>query len=364
VSAVRLIFDDKTVFHGVAFSTGSEQVAELVFNTAMQGYQEVLTDPSYAGQGVVMTYPMIGNYGINSADGESKAIHLSALIVRDYVDQYSHYQATQSLKEYLAASSIWGITDVDTRALTRYIRAFGAKPAVITDSTDSVDTILSRLPLVSSVEGQDSASRVSCSAAYTWDQPDTVQYRVAIVDCGVKSSTLNYLTQHGCLCDIYPVTVTPDVILNGDYNGVMVSNGPGDPEPVTSVITLIQALRGKLPIYGICLGHQLIALAHGIKTYKLTFGHHGSNHPVWNVERNKIEITAQNHGFAVDPDGIAAAGFSITHTNLNDQTVAGIRNQDGSIRSVQFHPEAGPGPHDSVGFFDQFIQAMQVAVVQ
>tara|TARA_Y100000389_G_scaffold187897_1_gene209817 strand:+ start:900 stop:1994 length:1095 start_codon:yes stop_codon:yes gene_type:complete len=363
VSAVRLIFDDGTVFHGVSFSKGPEGVAELVFNTAMQGYQEVLTDPSYAGQGVVMTYPIIGNYGINEVDGESRSIYLSALIVRDYTARYSHYQATQSLGDYLAAANVWGITEVDTRALTRYIRASGAKPAVITASTDSVEAVLRRLPLVSSVEGQNLASRVTCSEPYSWNVPDTVQYRVAIVDCGIKASTLNYLTQHGCQCDIYPVTVAVETVLSRKYNGVMISNGPGDPEPVTAVIQLIQGLQGKLPIYGICLGHQLIALAHGIKTYKLTFGHHGSNHPVWNVEKNKIEITAQNHGFSVDPAGIAAAGFSVTHTNLNDQTVAGIRNQDGSIRSVQFHPEAGPGPHDSVGFFDQFIQSMQVAVV-
>ncbi len=354
----KIIFEDGVVFNARIFAEGNDTLSEIVFNTAMTGYQEILTDPSYTGQSVVMTYPMIGNYGINEEDVESRRCFLDAMIVREYVDTISNWRANKTLKQYLEENNVIGLTDVDTRALTRYLRDQGAKRALITSSNKSVEELLQETDLGSGMAGTDLARFVSCEKAYPWHKPSETKYRVAVIDCGVKYSILDMLKAGGCECDIYSIRTHAETILSQNYDGLFISNGPGDPEPVKSVINLVQELNGKLPIYGICLGHQIIGLANGLKTYKLKFGHHGANHPIKNLDTTKVEVTSQNHNFAISSDGIEDTNLRVTHLNLNDQTVAGLESKDGTLASVQFHPEAGPGPHDSRYFFLRFYQQM------
>jgi carbamoyl-phosphate synthase small subunit len=356
----RLIFEDGTVFSGRVFAAPAERFGEVVFNTAMSGYQEVLTDPSYCGQMVLMTYPLIGSYGINDEDVESRGLFLEALLVKEYIDFPSNWRSKRTLKAYLDANNVMGVEGLDTRAITRFLRERGAQRSMLTTSTDSLDSLLARLKLSPSMQGLNLADRVSTDGSYQWPMDGTApRYRVAVIDTGVKFNILRLLAKHGCDCTVLPSTVSADEILAQGFDGVFLSNGPGDPEPVTGVIRTIQAVLGQLPIFGICLGHQLLWLALGGKTYKLKFGHHGVNHPVKNVLTGQVEITSQNHGFCVDVNSLPDSEIEITHINLNDMTVEGFQHRVHPAFSVQYHPEAAPGPRESQYLFRSFVELMQ-----
>ena len=357
----RLIFEDGTVFFGRAFAGGGERFGEVVFNTAMSGYQEVLTDPSYCGQMVLMTYPMIGSYGINLEDVESRGLFLEALLVREYIDFPSNWRSKMTLKTYLEQNNVMGVEGLDTRAITRYVRENGAQRTLLTTSSESLEVALRRIRSSPSMLGLNLADRVSASGSYQWRMGGhTAQYRVAVIDTGVKYNILRLLAEHGCDCTVFPSTIDASEILAQDFDGVFLPNGPGDPEPVVRSITAIKALLGKVPIFGICLGHQLLWLALGGRTYKLKFGHHGSNHPVKNLDTGHVEITSQNHGFCVDIESLSEADIEITHINLNDQTVEGFRHRHYPAFSVQYHPESAPGPHDSKYLFKSFVDLMKL----
>ncbi len=357
VNCARLIFEDGMEFRGSYFTDVSDTFGEVVFNTAMGGYQEVLTDPSYAGQMVVMTYPLIGNYGINPDDVESRGLFLKALLVKEYIDFPSNFRSTQSLKFYLNHHGVAGVEGLDTRAITRHVRSRGAQRALLTPSTEPVTQLVARISASPSMVGQNLAAQVTCDQIYVWPMDSRPEFKVAVIDCGVKYNILRHLAKRGCECHVFPNHVSSDLLLNGGFDGVFLSNGPGDPEVVTDTIATITQLLGKLPIFGICLGHQLLALALGAKTEKLKFGHHGVNHPVKNLRRGDVEITSQNHGFSVVPESLPA-DVEVTHLNLNDHTVEGIRHLRLPAFSVQYHPEAAPGPNDSNYLFDDFIQLM------
>ena len=359
MTQAKIVFEDGKIFNGTVFADGPDAQGELVFNTAMSGYQEVLTDPSYSDQIVMMTYPLMGSYGINPEDFESKKIFLSAFVCKEYIDHYSNWRATQSLKDYLDDQNVLGVQGIDTRALTRYLRDFGSKRALITTSTDSDDVLIKRVQDIEDMSGKNLASKVSCSEPYQWASPEKSLFNVAVIDCGVKHNILEMLRLKGCSVTVFPLSTSPEELLSDRFDGVFISNGPGDPEPVTEAVNLIKAVIGKKPLFGICLGHQILSLALGAKTYKLKFGHHGANHPVKNLKTGRVEVTSQNHGFAVDPDSINPDEIEITHINLNDQTVAGIRHKSSGAFSVQYHPEAAPGPHDSQYFFDDFVALME-----
>ncbi len=359
MKTARLAFENGKVFYGEAFSGEGERFGEVVFNTAMSGYQEVLTDPSYCGQMVVMTYPLIGSYGINKADDESRSIFLEAFITKEYIDFPSNFLSEKTLKTYLNEHNILGVQGFDTRALTRFIRENGAQKAILTTLDESDAAIIEKAKRSAGMVGQNLAVKVSTNASYIWEKNNSASFKVAVIDCGVKYNILRLLTKLGCECHVFPVSVTASEILNQGFNGLFISNGPGDPEPVLSVIKLIQDVLGKLPVFGICLGHQLLGLALGGKTYKLQFGHHGANHPVKNLFTQKVEITSQNHGFCVDINSLNTNDVEISHINLNDNTVEGIRHKRYPAFSVQYHPEAAPGPNDSMYLFTEFIQLME-----
>ncbi|NBV83541.1 carbamoyl-phosphate synthase small subunit [bacterium] len=357
----RLIFEDGTVFHGRAFAGSGERFGEVVFNTAMSGYQEVLTDPSYCGQMVLMTYPMIGSYGINTEDVESRGLFLEALLVREYIDFPSNWRSKQSLKSYLEQNGVLGVEGLDTRAITRYLRDHGAQRTLLTTSNESLEIALRRIKSSPTMQGLNLADKVSASGSYQWPMAGQApEFRVAVIDTGVKYNILRLLASHGCDCTVFPSTIDANEILAQDFDGVFLSNGPGDPEPVTSAITAIKTLLGKVPIFGICLGHQLLWLALGGKTYKLKFGHHGANHPVKNLATGHVEITSQNHGFCVDAESLSADDIEVTHVNLNDHTVEGFKHRKFPAFSVQYHPESAPGPHDSKYLFKEFVEMMRV----
>jgi len=356
----RLVFEDGTVFFGRVFSGSGERFGEVVFNTAMSGYQEVITDPSYSGQMVLMTYPMIGSYGINTDDIESRGLFLEALLVKEYIDFPSNWRSRQSLKDYLDQHHVLGIEGLDTRAITRHLRDNGSQRAMITQSDESLESLLHRLNVSPSMVGLNLADKVSCDGSYQWPMNGrSARFRVAVIDTGVKYNILRLLSENGCECTVFPSSISADEVLAQDFDGVFLSNGPGDPEPVTSVIQLIRNVLGKLPVFGICLGHQLLWLALGGKTYKLKFGHHGANHPVKHLETGRVEITSQNHGFCVDIDSLSPDDIEITHINLNDHTVEGFRHRRFPAFSVQYHPESAPGPHDSQYLFEKFIDLME-----
>jgi carbamoyl-phosphate synthase small subunit len=359
MKTARLAFEDGKIFYGEAFAGHGERFGEIVFNTAMTGYQEVLTDPSYCGQMVVMTYPLMGSYGINPQDIESRALFLEALIVKEYIDFPSHFLSEKSLKDYLLENNILGVEGFDTRALTRYLREKGAQKAILTTLDDSDEVIVRKAKESTGMVGQNLVSKVTTPEPYVWEKQESSAFKVAVIDCGVKFNILRMLTKAGCECHVFPASVKAEDIVGKGFDGIFISNGPGDPETVKPVIKLIQDALGKLPLFGICLGHQLFGLALGGKTYKLKFGHHGANHPVKNLLTNKVEITSQNHGFCVDFDSLDPNTAEITHLNLNDQTVEGIRHKAYPAFSVQYHPEAGPGPSDSLYLFDEFIQKMK-----
>lgn len=370
-----IAFEDGKVFEGHSFTGPGEAVGEVVFNTAMTGYQEVLTDPSYKGQIVTMTYPLIGNYGVNSEDIESSTIHLEAFVIREYEAEYSNWRAEESLREYLVRHGVLGIHQVDTRAITRHIRLKGAMKAVISTDVSDPATLVEKARSAPGLEGRDLVKEVTTKNPYTWkdDRPlDVVvskrmadvgpppkgTIRVACIDCGLKYNQLRIFTKKGVEPIVFPCTVTPDEILAVSPHGCFVSNGPGDPAALPYIVDTVKSLLGKLPIFGICLGHQILGQALGASTYKLKFGHHGANQPVKDLSTGKIEITSQNHGFAVDQSALGA-DVRVTHINLNDNTVEGIEAPDISAFSVQYHPENAPGPHDSEYLFDRFLKKIR-----
>jgi carbamoyl-phosphate synthase small subunit len=340
-------------------------VGEVVFNTAMTGYQEILTDPSYHFQLIVMTYPQIGNYGVNPQDFESRRIRAAGFIIREYSPIVSHWQANRSLDDYLKHHDVVGISDIDTRQLTRHIRTHGAQMGMITTSEEPLKILLERLRGGRQLVGRDIVREVSTPAEYDWQpengapQATEKKFRVAVYDFGVKFSILRSLAHFGCELCVFPARTPPEQVMAWEPDGVFLSNGPGDPEPVDYAVEAVRALLGKVPIFGICLGHQIMGLALGGRTAKLKFGHHGANHPVKHLPSGKVEITSQNHGFIVDIDSLPQSEVEITHINLNDQTLEGFRHNSLPVFSVQYHPESAPGPHDSRYLFETFIRDMK-----
>jgi carbamoyl-phosphate synthase small subunit len=351
-----LVLEDGTYFEGRAFGYPGEKFGEVVFNTSITGYQEILTDPSYKGQIVCMTYPHIGNYGVNSEDVESIHPWVEGFVVRELSPIVSNWRAEEDLDSYLKKYKIIGIEGIDTRELTRKIRIKGAMRGGISTLDLNPESMLKKVLESPPMEGRNLAKDVSCKEPYYWNQEGEVE--VAVWDCGVKHSILKMLALHGCKVKVYPINTTAEEILKDKPNALVLSNGPGDPAPVSNVINEVKKLIGKIPIFGICLGHQILSLALGGRTYKLKFGHHGGNHPVKDLRTGKIDITAQNHGFAVDPDSIKDI-CEITHINLYDHTLEGIRHKKLPIMSVQYHPEAGPGPNDAKHIFGEFIEMLK-----
>jgi carbamoyl-phosphate synthase small subunit len=358
--SARLVLEDGTVYEGQSFGAASDAIGEVVFNTSLTGYQEIATDPSYRFQIVVMTYPHIGNYGVESIVEQSDEPQVAGFVVRDIIDEPSSARAQMSLGDYFAKTSIPAISGVDTRALTRKIRTEGAMRGMITtDASRGADSIVDRLRQAPSMSGLDLVQRVTALRPYPFEEhPPRTDRRVAVYDFGVKRDILRQLTKNGCEVTVYPATTHADEILARNYDGVLLSNGPGDPEPVTYAQDNIRQLIGKVPIFGICLGHQLLGLALGGRTYKLKFGHRGGNHPVKDLRTGRVEITAQNHGFSVDPDSLSENDVEYTHINLNDQTLEGFRHRREPAVAVQYHPEAAPGPHDSFYLFEDFMRMM------
>lgn len=353
-----LYLEDETLFEGRGFGAEGESLGEVVFNTSMTGYQEVLTDPSYAGQIVVMTQPEIGNYGTNSEDDESGRPYVEGFVVRECSPIYSNWRGTGTLDEYLSRYSIGGISDIDTRALVRHIRDRGAMRGMISSVDFDPGSLRAKVLNHPAMTGSDYVRAVSTERPYAW-QAEEPEFRVVAYDFGIKKNILRCLAARGCDLTIVPSTTTAADVLALNPDGVFLSNGPGDPEPLDYVVANVQKLIGKRPIFGICLGHQLLGLAFGGKTYKLKFGHRGGNQPVKNLVTNQIEITSHNHGFAVDPDTLKDSEIQLTHFNLNDQTLEGFRHRYLPVYSVQYHPEASPGPHDSLYLFDDFIRLMR-----
>ncbi len=376
----RLVLADGSVFRGRAFgASGVVSTAEVVFNTAMCGYQESLTDPSYTGQILVATFPLIGNYGVNGEDVESQKVQVAGFVVRELSRVHSNYRATADLSAYLARSGVLGLEGVDTRAITRRLRSTGVMPGILTDRADLSDAQLSQMARSApSMAGQNLVPNVGCTTAQSWsealgDWSPSVEskparrYRVLALDCGAKRNILRNLTDRGCDVSVVPHDTPASEIRRryeeGEIDGLFISNGPGDPAAVdTTIGTLKDLITGPaaktIPTFGICLGHQLLSLAAGAKTFKLKFGHRGANQPVLNTVTRKVEITSQNHGFAVDPDSLKAVGGEPTHFNLNDMTLAGFRMADRPVFAVQHHPEASPGPHDAGYLFDEFVRLM------
>jgi carbamoyl-phosphate synthase small subunit len=354
-----LVLEDGTFFEGKSFGAAGEMTGEVVFNTSMTGYQEILTDPSYKGQIVAMTYPLIGNYGINPEDMEAKKPALSGFVVRESSRSFSNWRATGSLANYLKKYNIIGIEGVDTRAVTLHIRQAGAMKGVL--STEDLDpvSLTRKAQAAPGLTGRDLVKEVTCPKAYGWNSKG--RYKVVLIDCGAKFNIMRELTKRDCQIDVVPADTSLSKILDFDPHGVMLSNGPGDPAAVTSVINTVQQLIGRLPIFGICLGHQILALALGGKTYKLKFGHRGANHPVMDLKTRKVEITCQNHGFCVDLASLDQKEVELTHVNLNDGTLEGLRHKRYPVFSVQYHPEASAGPHDSKYLFDRFIEEIRNA---
>jgi carbamoyl-phosphate synthase small subunit len=361
----RLILADGTCYAGLSFGRAGTAVGEVVFHTAMCGYQEILTDPSYHFQLVTMTYPQIGNYGVNPKDFESRRIYAAGFIIRELSPIVSHWQAHRSLDDYLKFHGVVGIHDVDTRALTRHLRDHGAQMGMITTESAPLLELLERLRGGQKLVGRDIVQEVTTGAPYVWPlaaEPAPAvarRYRVAVYDFGVKFSILRSLTKSGCELEVFPAGTPAEKILDWKPDGVFLSNGPGDPEPVGYAVEAVKRLLGKKPIFGICLGHQILGLALGGRTVKLKFGHHGANHPVKHLPTGAIEITSQNHGFIVDIDSLPQDAVEITHINLNDHTLEGFRHRRLPAFSVQYHPESAPGPHDSQYLFDQFVREME-----
>ncbi len=366
-----LVLEDGTMFRGQAFGAKGEAGGEVVFNTSMTGYQEVLTDPSYYGQIVAMTYPLIGNYGINEEDLESKTIQVAGFIVKELSYFSSNWRSNRSLEDWMITQNKVGLCGIDTRELVRKLRIHGVMRGIIADEEGTTADLIAKAQAIPSMAGSDLVQAVTTKEPYEWhdrlhvyhrprnrkETPEK-QYRVVAFDYGIKQNILRHLTERGCEVQVMPASVTPDDIDQWKPDGIFLSNGPGDPEPVSYAVDTIRKLLGKYPVFGICLGHQLLGLALGGKTYKLKFGHRGANQPVKHMESGKIDITSQNHGFCVDIDSLKDHKVEITHMNLNDQTVEGLEAKDLRCFSVQYHPEASPGPHDATHHFDRFIRLM------
>ena len=365
-----LALADGTVFHGKALGAVGETNGEVVFNTSMTGYQEILTDPSYHGEIVTMTYTQIGNYGVNSEDAESNKPHLSGFIVKEACDFPSNWRAEMSLDAWLKKHNIVGIQGIDTRALVRHIRDKGAQTGVISSLDLNPETVIDKARKAPSIVGRDLVKEVTCEKSYQWEEgvwdletgystaSEKPLYNVVAYDFGIKLNILRNLVSRNCAVTVVPANTPAEDVLAMNPDGVFLSNGPGDPEPIDYAQENIRKLLGKTPLFGICLGHQLLSIALGAKTYKLKFGHRGGNQPVRRGEGPNVEITSQNHGFAVDPEALGA-DVEVTHINLNDNTVEGIRHKSLPAFSVQYHPEASPGPHDAQYLFDDFIEMMK-----
>ncbi|MFA6549624.1 MAG: glutamine-hydrolyzing carbamoyl-phosphate synthase small subunit [Candidatus Margulisiibacteriota bacterium] len=351
-----LALEDGTIFEGTAFGAEGESFGEVVFNTSMTGYQEIITDPSYKGQIVTMTYPLIGNYGINTEDVESSKIHLSGFVVRENSRIKSNWRAEMSLDAYLKKNRIIGIEGIDTRALTLHIRSAGAMKGVISTTELDSKRLVKKAKDSMGLVGVDLVKEVSCEKVYDWNKEG--KYKVVLLDCGAKFNIMRELASRACQVTVVPAKTSAAEILAMKPNGVMLSNGPGDPAAVTYVIETVRNLIGKVPIFGICLGHQMLGLALGGKTYKLKFGHRGANQPVMDLRTRKVEITTQNHGFCLDLDSLDQKEVELTHVNLNDRTSEGLRHKKHPVFCVQYHPEASAGPHDSKYLFDEFVRSI------
>lgn len=366
-----LLLEDGTLFEGRAFGAEGEKCGEVVFNTSMCGYQEVLTDPSYCQQIVTMTYPLMGNYGITPEDVESGKVQVSGFIVKENCEKPANWRLKQTLSAYLKKAGIFGIEGIDTRMLVRHIREKGAMNGILSTKDSNVKSLAEKLSRFPSMAGLDLASKVTVKKPYSWNKPvlnildkaalkkPKALYNVVAFDYGIKENILRLLVSHGCNVTVVPASMSAKEVLKRKPDGVFLSNGPGDPAAVTYAIDTVKALLGRVPIFGICLGHQILTLALGGKTYKLKFGHRGANHPVKNLLTNRIEITSQNHGFCADMASLKGKGVEITHLNLNDNTVEGLRSKKVHAFSVQYHPEASPGPHDSSYLFKEFIELMK-----
>jgi len=352
-----LALEDGTIFEGSGFGAAGEAFGEIVFNTSMAGYQEILTDPSYKGQIVTMTYPLIGNYGTNAEDVESHRPFVEGFVVREYSTIASNWRSEKSLDDYLKQYKIVGIEGIDTRALTRHIRLAGAMKAVISTEDLNPERLIEKAKSSPSLVGRDLVKDVTSQKTYNWNENG--EYNVVVIDTGVKYNILRLLAERNCRVTVVPASTDAEYILKLQPSGIMLANGPGDPAAVPYVVETVKKLIGKVPMFGICLGQQMLGLAMGGKTFKLKFGHHGGNHPVKDTKTGKVHITVQNHGFCVDIDSLPKDDIEITHINLNDQTLEGIRHKKLPIFSVQFHPEACPGPHDARYMFDNFVEMME-----
>ncbi|MCK6473418.1 MAG: glutamine-hydrolyzing carbamoyl-phosphate synthase small subunit [Planctomycetes bacterium] len=375
----RLVLEDGTVYRGRAFGAPVDRFGEVVFNTSMAGYQEILTDPSYAGQIVTMTYPLIGNYGVNEQDNESAKPHVEGFLIRELSGQRSNYRSDADLSQFLAKAGVPGMDEIDTRALTKKLRVAGVMRGVLSCAPESEKLsdadLVDRARSGPRMEGQNLAAKVSCKEPYRWEggfvpgfgraETDAAKhapnaFKVVAVDFGIKQNILRCLQEVGAEVTVVPATSSATDILKHKPDGVFLSNGPGDPAAVTGAPEAIKGLLGKVPVFGICLGNQLLGLALGMKTYKLKFGHRGANHPVLEEATGKVEITSQNHGFAVDPKSLLK-NVEVTHVNLNDKTVEGLKHKEFPAFSVQYHPEASPGPHDSFYLFGRFREMILAA---
>jgi carbamoyl-phosphate synthase small subunit len=376
-----LALEDGRVFKGRAAGAHTRRGGEVVFNTSITGYQEVFTDPSYSGQIVCLTYPHIGNVGTNLDDEESAKPYIEGLVVREFSPLASNWRSREPAQEYLQRHRVPVIWDVDTRALVRHLRDVGALRGVVATDGTSVEKLIAEARALPTMAGLELASRVTSPKRYEWSRGSIElgasggpveanlqagasseaksRYKVVAYDFGIKQNILRLLVDHGCDVTVVPAQTTAEDVLAIKPNGVFLSNGPGDPEPIGYAVANIRRMLGHVPIFGICLGHQLCGLALGGRTFKLKFGHHGANHPVKNLKTQKVEITSQNHGFCVDPDSLPASDVEITHVNLNDHTNEGMRHRSLPLFSVQYHPEASPGPHDARYLFDDFISMMK-----